>query len=332
MGGVDGKSRVVSQESRLGKHGVENVRCTLIYNPFSGQNRQRRSEQVGRVAEALRELGQEVELVSTTAPGSATDQTRDAVAHGAEVVFACGGDGTVHEVVQGLVDEAGNHRASLGIIPMGSENALSRNLGISFDPVKAALEQLQGTVQTIPVGKLAYGEQVRYFVLMAGAGPDGALVHSLTSKQKSRLGRLAYYVHAARLFATRQFPAFKVEYTRVDSETSITANAVSVMVVRAGDLGGLFSKLTDRQASIHERQMRLLVVRGPGIISLPLWFLSGWLNLSRFNPFLKFVQVSWFSCSSSAVAAPYFQADGEWLGQIPFECSLVPDALSILVP
>src|SRR5208282_3007550 len=131
--------------------------------------------------------------IVTTGPGSAGGQARDAVRNGVEVVFACGGDGTVHEVLQGLVADRGNPRAALGIVPMGSANALARHLGISFDAERAVEEQALGERRRISVGRIEIGDQVRYFAVMAGAGPDGALVYELHSAEKSRWGRLAYY-------------------------------------------------------------------------------------------------------------------------------------------
>jgi YegS/Rv2252/BmrU family lipid kinase len=308
------------------------VRCILIHNPASGSNRHRREEQLRQIAEALSSLGHQVELVATTAPGSAAIQARDAARSGAEIVFACGGDGTVHEVIQGLASETSAPTTVLGIIPLGSANALARNLRLSLDPLKAALEEIHGRPRTIPLGKVAYGGQVRYFAVMAGAGPDGALVYSLLSARKSSLGRLAYYLHAARLFATIRFRAFEIEYTDAATGDAHTRKAVSAMAVRVNDLGGLFSKLTDRQATILDTHLRLLIRSPPAALSLPLWFVTGWLNLHRLNPFLRFADVTAFSCRPCSGPAPHFQADGEWLGRIPMRVSIVPNALRLLLP
>ena len=304
----------------------------LIYNPASGRNRLRRAAQVRQVAMALTALEHSVELIATAAPGSATQHAQDAARGGADIVFACGGDGTIHEVLQGLVSRTGEPTAALGIIPLGSANALARHLRLSLDPLKAALQQIEGTPQKIPVGDLTYGDQIRYFAVMAGAGPDSALAHSLLSAQKASLGRLAYYVHAARLFATLRFGPFDVEYTEAASGVTTTLQAVSAMAVRVNDLGGLFSGLTGRQASIRDANLRLILVRPPAALSLPLWFVTGWLNLRRFNPLIRMVNVTEFSCRPIATPAPHFEADGEWLGHIPIQVSILPNALRILLP
>jgi diacylglycerol kinase (ATP) len=308
------------------------VRCVLIYNPVSGQNPIRRADQLNQTVNALKQLGFQAELIATTAPGSAIEQTRQAVLAGADVVFACGGDGTIHEVIQALISEKGEIVAALGIVPMGSANALARHLRLPLDPVQAALHQIRLAPKSLPVGKIKFSGQTRYFTVMAGAGPDGALVYNLPANNKSSLGRTAYYLRAARLFATRHFRTFNVEYTLAGTTAINSQRAVSAMTVRVGNLGGLFNRLVGQEASLADPNLTLLMLKAPAPLSLPLWFLSGWLNLHSLNPFLRSVQVSRFSCLPLGGQAPRFQADGEPLGRIPIEVSTVPNALRVLLP
>jgi diacylglycerol kinase (ATP) len=308
------------------------VRCVLLYNPASGRKRNRRAAQLQQVAQALAALGHQVELTPTTAPNSTTAQAKQAIAQGAEIIFACGGDGTIHHILQALVSEQGQPAATIGIIPFGSANALARHLRLSLDPVKAALQQIGATPQLIPVGKLQIDAQVRYFTVMAGAGPDGALVYNLLTEQKSSLGRLFYYLHAARLFATRRFHPFAVDYTEAATGRKVSRRAVSAMAVRVASLGGLFRRLSSRRARIHDAHLQLLILSPPAWFSMPLWFLFGWLGLLRLNPFLRVVDVAGFSCFPSSGPAAHIQADGEWLGRIPIQVSMIPNALRILIP
>ena len=308
------------------------MHCVLIYNPAAGRKRAERAELLQHIADAIRSLGHRAELIATTSPGSATTQAKQAVRDGAEIVFACGGDGTVHEVMQGLASEDGRHRAALGVIPLGSANALARHMRLSMDPLKAALQQIDATPRTIPIGKLAFGGQTRYFAVMAGAGPDGALVYSLLGNDKASLGRLAYYLRAARLFATRRFGAFEVEYIEAESAAVVTTLAVSAMAVRVGSLGGLFNKLVGRSADILDPNLQLFIIRPPALFSLPVWFISGWLHLHGLNRFLRSVKVTSFSCRPLPGAAPHFQADGEWLGRIPVDVSIIQDGVRLLIP
>lgn len=279
------------------------------------------------MAEALRGLGHTVEVIWTEAAGSAGLQARAAAEAGAEVVFACGGDGTVHDVMQGLV---GAPVAALGIVPMGSANALARHFGLPHDPVEAALEQMRGNSQLVQVGKIEFAGGSRYFAVMAGAGPDGVLVYELATEHKSHWGRLAYYVHAARLFATRRFRPFAVEYVEAVTGRAVTERAICAMAVRVGSLGGIFGRITGQ--GLAEDRLRMVLVRPPAAISLPVWFVCGWLGLERINPLVRIVEVSGFSCVALTDRAPHFEADGEWLGRLPMRVSLAPEALRVRLP
>ena len=307
------------------------MRCTLIYNPTAGKNRHRRAEQFLLIKDALSARGHAVILVSTTGPGSAITQASEAADEGADIVFACGGDGTVHEVLQGLVSEQGNPRVCLGILPIGSANALARHLRLSLDPLTAAMQQIEGATVAVPAGKLLHDSGHRYFAVMAGTGPDGMLAYEVLAAHKSNLGRLAYYVHAARLFMTRRFRPYDIRYCEAGSDKVQIRKAVSIMAVRVGDMGGLFRGLASRSASIHDPHIRLLVLAPPAAISLPLWFLSGCLNLHGFNPYLRCIDVSAVSSHIDKIDL-HIQADGEWLGRGAMSLSLIPNALLLRVP
>lgn len=191
-------------------------RAILIVNPSAGRRRVL-ADLTPALVQTLAVHGISATALTTEGPGTAGALAASAASNGADAVFACGGDGTVHAVLQGLVGT----NTALGIVPIGTANALARNLGISRDPIRAAAQQAMAEPARIPVGKITYrrasapaGAAVasRYFVVMAGAGPDGALVYSLLAAQKSALGRAAYYAHAARLFLTKAFPPFRVAY------------------------------------------------------------------------------------------------------------------------
>ena len=179
-------------------------------------------------------------------------------------------------------------------------------------------------------GRWSLREGAGYFAVMAGAGPDGTLVYELGSERKSGWGRLAYYVHAARLFATRRFRPFLVEYVEAGTGRTAKERAVCAMAVRVKSLGGVFGRITGRGSA--EGRLRLLVVRPPAVVSLPVWFVCGWLGLERVNPLMKMVEVSEFSCTALTNPKPHFEADGEWLGRLPMRVSVAPDALRVRLP
>lgn len=306
-------------------------RAALIVNAIAG----RRKNLQTLVPALVRVLEQNEVLVDatlTTAPGETQTIAADAAANGCDAVFACGGDGTVHEALQGLVGTA----SALGVVPLGTANALARNLGLSLDPVKALQQQLGFVPRAISVGEVRFatdeGEAKRYFTVMAGAGPDGALVYRMLAGRGSRLGRAVYYTHAVRLFLTRRFPAFRVEYRSSDSDEWKESLAVSVMCARVADLGGVFSRLT-RGGSLLDTDLELVLVKPPAGVGLPAWFALSSIGLHARNPWLETVRVSDFRCTPLATTQRiHSEVDGEWIGHLPISVQLIPRAVRILMP
>src|SRR5580698_3045467 len=96
-------------------------KALLLYNPLAGRRHGRRVNEVERAQAVLRAGGVEVTSAATPGPSDAAGQVKQAIKDGCDTVFACGGDGTVHDVVQGLV----RSNAALGIIPLGTANSLA---------------------------------------------------------------------------------------------------------------------------------------------------------------------------------------------------------------
>ena len=104
------------------------------------------------------------------------------------------------------------------------------------------------------------------------------------------------------------------------------------MASRVDCLGGVFTGLIERGDPMDGLSQRLSLLRPPGLISLPLWFLTGWLGLRRINPFLVEVRAREFTCRPLKDGDVYCEADGEWLRRIPMRVSVAPDALIVLAP
>ena len=102
----------------------------LLYNPLSGRRHLRRVADVEAALDVLRDAGVEATLEPTRGQAEAPEQARQAIAGGCDTILACGGDGTVHDVLQGMVGSD----AALGVIPLGTANALAHDLRIPFPP------------------------------------------------------------------------------------------------------------------------------------------------------------------------------------------------------
>jgi len=298
--------------------------ATLILNPVARQARLFEAR-LPAIQSLLLDNGYLLNVVGTTsAPGSAADLAA-AAAEESTLVLACGGDGTVHGVVQGIAQTA----AVLGLVPLGTANALARNLGLPLDPLAAVARLMTYQPRRIPLGQISTANGMRWFVVMAGCGPDGMLVDELSraggDRLKARFGRVAYYGHAARLFFTRRWPQFPVQFRVADSDQWTAVDAVAVMASRVPDLGGVFSGTT-RLAQMSDVRLHVQLLRGPGWISLPAWMLCARVRLP--NPWLTTVDVAEVRCDGSGV---YAQADAEGMGQLPMRLCVVPAALSVLM-
>jgi diacylglycerol kinase (ATP) len=170
----------------------------VIVNPAAGAG------STGRrwppVAKHLLEEGYRFEEVVTTRPGEAADVARRAADEGRSVVVAVGGDGTVNEVVNGLLTAARDSRPALGVIPTGTGTDLCRTFGIPKDLLLAANLLLHGAGRRIDAGRVTClgpkGATTRYFLNIADAGIGGDVADFVNGGFKFINGELTFSVAA----------------------------------------------------------------------------------------------------------------------------------------
>ena len=157
-------------------------------------------------------------------------------------MIACGGDGTLNEVVNGLAGSQNGHRVPLALLPGGTANILAKELNLPWDILRAAKQMPAGEVREIALGlatPLEQPEKKRYFLSVAGAGPDGMIVYSVDLGLKARVGILAYWWQGAREVLRYTFPPF-----RVRAGNRLVEGTLAV-VGRTKNYGGPF-KITDQ--------------------------------------------------------------------------------------
>ncbi|PYY15450.1 MAG: hypothetical protein DMG60_17630 [Acidobacteria bacterium] len=189
-------------------------KALLIYNPFSGFRRHQRVHQVEAAADELRRSGVKAKILPSRGPSKAGAQAKEAIEAGYDTIFACGGDGTIHDVLQGMVGT----EAALGVIPLGTANALAADLKIPRDPIRAIQRQLQYRPKTIAAGMIEHcndhpPKRHRYFTVMAGVGPDALLVYSLSAEAKARWGVAAYVANSLWEYITYRHAPYSLAVT-----------------------------------------------------------------------------------------------------------------------
>lgn len=175
----------------------------IIVNPRAGRGAVERGWPAVRAV--IEEEGLEYEVLFTEGPGHATALAHDALLGDRRFIVAVGGDGTVHEVVNGMMGEHGplDPDAVLGVVAAGSGGDFVRTFGLTQDPTGAA-RHLTGSMQwgRLDVGRVRYRdpsgvESSRWFVNIAEAG-IGAQVVATAARMPRRLGGRAYRLAALR--------------------------------------------------------------------------------------------------------------------------------------
>jgi len=192
------------------------AKTRLVVNPVSANGKT-----AGRwppIQELLQTQGLEFDHVFTERPGHATELARQAVAEGCTLIVAVGGEGTLNEVVNGLVSPAGTVPPDvvLGIIPSGTGTDFVRTLGIPRDPLQACQRLLRAETRAVDLGEVEFaplgpaagagqgltashaadqiGRQHRYFINVAGLGFDGEASEQVNRSSKALGGTLTYLI------------------------------------------------------------------------------------------------------------------------------------------
>jgi diacylglycerol kinase (ATP) len=262
---------------------------------------------------------------------------------GCDTVFACGGDGTIHTVLQVLADTP----VALAILPMGTANALAHDLGLPMNPKGAARAALTGVPRRVALGHIKFLDLhgkpgTRFFVVAAGAGVDAHLFYKLHTGTKQRMGMAAYYAKAWHLWFSHLMTRFEVEFSETGSTQKRRANITELMAVRIRNFGGVLQELAPG-ASLDRGDVRLVFCRTASRLAYLAYVSRGLLRRNWKVPGIDLAYSDRVSCryldlSASTAGTPktetkiYVETDGELVGTLPAEITVVPDALTLLAP
>jgi diacylglycerol kinase (ATP) len=321
-------------------------KATILFNPNSGRGAQKRDQELDRAIGIIQSAGVRTELTVCRSSQEARDNARCAVAAGSDTVFACGGDGTIHDVIQSLAGTP----VALAILPFGTANALAHDQGIPSRPSEAAKVAVSGKVRRFPLGRIEFESfdgkhSARYFTVAAGVGVDAHLFYKLTAELKNRGGMAAYYIKAWQLWATHRMRKFEVEYSNGNG-TRKQAVLTELMAVRIRFFGNVLREFVPG-ASLDREDLQTVMCRTESRNAY-IQYVAGAVIGKRWN----IEGIDQVSCSEVICRQPekkpsaptngdsspeqhdrvYVEADGELLGRLPARMSMEPDALSLVVP
>ena len=307
----------------------------MLYNPDSGSSKQRQRDLQAAV-EILKGSGVEAELLAGHSREEAAELIRQALTAGCDTVFACGGDGTINNVAQVLAKTP----VALGILPIGTANALAHDLGLPLKIPAAAKAALNAKTVRVALGQitcldLSGVRKTRYFVVAAGIGVDAHLFYKLFASTKQRLGMAAYYAKAWQMWFSYPMTRFRVEYSGSNGEQLKTAEVTELLSVRIRDFGRIIRELAPG-ASLDRSDMRLILCHTSQRLAYLAYVTRSLLRGNWAVPGIELAYSTRALCSYAGVDFPsrkiYVEADGELIGSLPAEISIVPDALTLLAP
>src|SRR5919205_62056 len=294
-------------------------RAVLIANPNAGRGRAVAARDAEEFTRLARAEGVEVEVLRTSGPDDAARLARESVAKGATDVIVRGGDGTVHEAVQGLVGAS----ARLTVWPAGTANVLARQLGMSQNASEVARVFLRGRTKRITLGcatRELTGAR-RYFFMLAGVGLDASVVSHVRPRLKRRVGEAAFWYAGLGHLAHWTPREFTVEVGEERYPATYAA------VGKAPWYGGKLA-ITPR-ASLDADTFEVCVINTRSrlrYLRLLAHAVRGGAPVG--TPGVTYVRASRLRCVGDVAV----QADGELIGELPMTFEIAPEGLEVVVP
>jgi diacylglycerol kinase (ATP) len=297
------------------------MRICIIFNPAA------RGEKARRFKQYLDQIGPACVLKPTTAPGAGRFLAAEAVKEGYDTIVAAGGDGTLNEVVNGIVDAPdGLSRARLGVLPLGTVNVFAREIRLPIDLKRswALLHKSREIQIDVPQAEFVNergAKERRCFLQLAGAGWDARALDLVDWEWKKKIGVGAYFMAGLQAL---NHPQTDITI----SNGSKSATGEFVMIGNGRLYGGSFPIM--HQADYQDRILDAVVFDKVNWSKLPAYlyhFLSGGLFKEGVTEYLQGKE---FTLTSKDPAL--LQLEGDLVGRLPARISLLPQQLRVLAP
>jgi diacylglycerol kinase (ATP) len=276
---------------------------------------------VRKATEILGRQGHNVTVAPTTGPATAGEIARRHIERGADLILAAGGDGTINEVAEGMI----HSRVPLGILPAGTANVMAMEMKMGGKLLHAAERVEHWTAHRIPVGHVTCdgGKVSRHFLLMAGVGLDAHVVYHMSAALKAKIGKFAYWVAGWGLLGK--------ELVQMEAEIDGRKRTCSfVLVSKVRNYGGDLE--IARQVTLFDDQFEAILFEGRSSFPYVKYFAGIAMKRLAGMKGVTVLRTDRVALSAPGDSRAYIQVDGEYVGHLPAEIRVVPDALTLLVP
>lgn len=300
------------------------MKAELIVNLTAGGGKPHKH--LNTVLKYLKENGLNFKVCTTSHQGEAVELAQKAADNGAELIVSVGGDGTVNEIVNGIMKSKNN--PSLGIIPLGWANDFIKSIDIPSDIIEACKILIKGKIKKIDVGVI--NDQI-YFANLCGIGFDAEVAHLAnqiknTHPNWNTLGAFIYvFATVKKLLSPFSYHNVKIKFDGKEIHSKILFIAIG----NGKFYGGRF-KITP-EAILDDGWLEICTVEEMGrlkyLMSIPKVFKGTHESIKGINIYrAKEVVIQ----SSELILA---QVSGEVIeGQKEFSITLLPKSLKLIVP
>jgi diacylglycerol kinase (ATP) len=297
----------------------------FVVNPASGNGA------AGKTWERTRELaaarGLDGDALVTEAPGHAVELARGAAESGARLVVAVGGDGTINEIVNGLL-AAGTSEVELAVVPRGTGDDFARTFGIPTDVESALAVAANGQARPVDVGRATYavdeGTAERYFANFAGAGISGAIARR-GARTSRRLGAKAAYMWAT----VAVFLRWSSVPMRIELDGELREGQMFEVVVSNGMYAAGGMKIAP-EARPDDGQFDAVLIGDVSKADFVTTFPKIYRGRHTSHPKIDVVRASTIAVDASQPLPVVL--DGEQPGTTPARFEIVPGALKLRAP
>ncbi|HEX8187523.1 MAG TPA: diacylglycerol kinase family protein [Pyrinomonadaceae bacterium] len=289
------------------------------------------------VASAVRRHFGPFEVAFTKRPGEAVEISERAARGGRRLVIACGGDGTISEVANGIL-RAGSD-AELGVLPSGTGGDFRRTLGIPVRAADAARALREGSTRVMDAGRVTFakeggGEESRFFVNVASFGMGGDAIKRVKSREglpagAARLlgGRLSFAAAALRAAVTFEKPLVRVS---LDGGPGSHMTVANFCVANARYFGGGMKIAPD--ARLDDGRFDVVAVGDVSALAVLANSYKLYLGTHLGMQQVRHALARRVRAESSDGSIVKLEVDGELAGRLPAEFEILPGALRVRCP
>ncbi len=288
----------------------------IIINPSSGK--EEALEHIRNAEQVLIEQGYQVTIQETAKELDATRYCVTACEECYDLVVSIGGDGTLHETLNGLINQ--KHHPRLGVVPLGTANDFARALQIPLNPENAIRTLASSRVKTVDIGRL----NDRLFANVVAVGSIAESLSSVSSEDKTKLGTFAYLKEGLKELTSTSAHPLAIQY----DEKIWEGESLLFLAVLTNSVGGFESLIPD--AAVDDGLLHCFIIKDLSIfntLSAGVSLLLG--NLKDHKDVVYFTAKNVSLSSTESVSA---NVDGEEGPSLPITLSVLPRYIEVIVP